>query len=145
MIENGHSVLVTVTGADENGETSLSTRGLLVDVPGGWMLQYEETNPEDMSSTQTVVQCEGDRVTVTRTGTLLSTIVFDAHETFIGDYPTPVGSFQMRVFASEVDIKRREQIGRIHLVYEISLSTMFSPTEESSTRVLDIRFTPCRS
>lgn len=138
------SVWVTVSGIDEAGEVSLSTRGTLSDLPGGWLLRYEETNPESMDATETLVHCEGNRVTVTRTGTVLSTLVFDENETFVGDYPTPVGSFQIRVYASEVSIKRRGLIGHVHLLYQISLSSILSPQEEMATRTLDIRFTPCK-
>lgn len=144
-MDSEQRVWVTVSGVDEAGEVSLSTRGTLVDVPGGWLLRYEETNPESMSTTETLVQCEGPRITVTRTGTILSTIVFDPQETFIGDYATPMGNFQIRVFASEVIIKRRGLIAHVHLAYQISLTSALSPLEDMATRTLDIRFTPCRS
>lgn len=144
-MDEATNVLVTVKGADMDGEeVMLSTQGELIDLEDGWLLRYDETNPDNLSVTHTYVRCEGSRVTVSRTGTMLTTIIFDRHETFVGDYPTPVGNFQLRVYASEVEAKRRGLIGHIHLVYQVGLSTAFSAADEMTTRYLDIRFTPCR-
>lgn len=144
MVES-HAIRLTVSGADADGEEiSLTTTGTLTETGSGWSLEYEETNPNDMTVSETAVHCEGDRVTVSRTGTLLSTMVFDEHETFIGDYTTPLGNFQIRVLATELSVKRRGLVGHIHLVYQITLSTAFSSSDESTSRRLDIRFVPCR-
>lgn len=140
-------VMITVSGTDEEGETiSLRTRGTLLDSEDSdmWSLWYEETDPSDMTGTQTLLQCEGKRVTVSRAGSALSTIVFEAGEVFESDYTTPMGGFRVRVYASEVTIGRRGQSGRLRIVYQISLTTNLSPSEESALRKLDIRFVPCR-
>lgn len=139
-------IQLTVTGTDAAGEEiSLSTQGDLFDfAPDEWSLEYHETNPDDMQAIHTLVQCDGTRITVTRTGTLLSTLVFDEHDTFVGDYPTPFGSFQIRVYASKVHIRKRGSMGHIHLVYQVNLTSALSPNEETSLRCLDIRFTPRR-
>lgn len=143
-MDEGQCVRITVTGESAEGEqVTLTTRGMLHELPEGWMLRYEEVEPGDMASL-TLVQCEEERVTITRTGTLLSTIVFDQEETFIGEYITPAGGFQLRVFTSEVRVQRRGLIGHITLAYQISLSTVFTPDQEMATRRLDIRFAPCR-
>lgn len=143
-MDEGQCVRITVTGESAEGErVSLTTRGMLHDLSAGWMLRYEEVDSDDTVSL-TLVQCEEDRVTITRTGTLLSTIVFDQEETFLGEYVTPAGGFQLRVFTSEVRVQRRGLIGHIRLVYQISLSTAFTPDQEMATRHLDIRFAPCR-
>lgn len=140
---DGRSVRITVTGRDADGEpVSLCTRGTLQDIPGGFALRYEETSLHDMETTDTLVECVEGRVTVSRSGTMLSTIVFDAQETFVGDYPTPHGNFQLRVLPSEVAVARRGDLGRIRLVYQINLSAQHAITEETFTRSLEIRFTP---
>lgn len=145
-MDDGQCVLITVSGADTQGESvSLSTRGRLHEMEEGWMLRYEETSPNDMEVIDTLVLCQEERVTVTRAGTLLSTLVFDEHETFVGEYRTPVGSFQLRVLASEVSIQRRGLMGHIKLVYSVSLGTPHSALEDSAMRYLDIRFSPCRN
>lgn len=138
-------IRLTISGTDENGNISLTTRGTICDIPGGWVIEYEETNPDDLSRTHTQLLCTDGRVTVTRAGTMVSTMVFDAQETFIGDYPTPVGNFQLRIFATDVEIKRRGLMGHIRVAYQISLSTALSPNEEVAMRTMDIRFAPCRA
>lgn len=140
------AVLVTVTGTDEAGETmTLSTRGILRDMEDGWSLQYEEVSPDNLEASQTYVELSGQSVTVVRTGNVVSTIVYDENETFIGSYQTPLGEFTLRVFSTDVTVKRRGAIGHIHLVYQVSLSSMLSRVGEMAMRTLDIRFTPCRS
>lgn len=145
-MDNGQCVRLTVTGADAEGEEiSLVTRGLLQVGDGWWVLRYEETSPDDMATTLTVVQVEGERVTVTRSSAMLSTIVFDRRDTFVGDYPTPLGSLRIRVLTSTLDIRRRGAVGRIRIVYEVTLSSSITVAEELDRRTLDIRFVPCRS
>lgn len=145
-MDEANCVLITVTGSDEDGEAiSLRTRGsLTIEDDDRWTLLYDETNPADMTTSQNLVHCEGERVTVVRTGTLLTTIVYDLHDTFVGDYITPYGSFQLRVYATEVLVRRDGHSGHIRLVYQISLSNDTTPTEDTALRSLDIQFVPCK-
>lgn len=139
-------VRIVVAGTDATGEeVSLTTQGVLRDVEDGWLIAYTEMNPDDGSAVDTWVLCEGSRVTVTREETMLSTMVFDERETYVGTYQTPVGTFQIRLRASTVDVKRRGAMGRIRLAYQLSLSTPHSPDEEMTTRQLELRFSPCRA
>lgn len=138
-------VLVRVTGTDDAGaQIMLSTRGFLCDLPDGWLIRYEEVPPEEMSSVHTLVECRPNGVTVLRTGSVVSTIVYRENETFIGGYETPIGLFTLRVYATEVSMKRRGGMGHIRLVYQISLSSALSPLGEMAMRWLDIRFSPCK-
>lgn len=138
-------VRLTVTGTEASGESiALTTTGMLWDGEEGWYLEYEETNPEDGQTMGTLVYCQGDRVTVSRTGALLSTLVFDMRDTFCGTYTLPIGSLKLRVLASQVEIKRRGAMGRIRLAYQMTISGPLSSDDEVTTRRLEIRFAPCR-
>lgn len=144
-MDDGECVRVTITGVDAGNDfISLTTRGTLMDLGSQWVLQYTETNPDDLSEMKTLVQCEPERVTINRAGPFLSTLVFDMRDTFVGDYPTPFGSLQVRVYTSSLTIQRRGLFGRIQATYQVSLSSTHSPLEETMPRTLDIRFTPCR-
>lgn len=146
MHDEGRCVRLTVTGVDADGEAmSLVTRGSLHEGDGWWSLHYEETNPDSMTTAQAIVLAEGRRVTVTRSSTMLSVIVFDEGETFVGDYPTPMGHLQIRIIASSVRVRRRGAMGRIQLVYEVTLSSTLAVSEEMERRELDIQFVPCRN
>lgn len=144
-MQDEQRVMVTMTGSDAAGDTiSLSTRGWIRDTPGGWLLRYGETDPGDLSAQETLVLCEAGRVTVTRIGVMPSTMLFDLGETFVGEYTTPLGSLTMRIVATEVSVKRRGSIGRVHLTYQLSLHGALSSGEDAEMRQLDIRFTPCK-
>lgn len=146
MNDGGSCVRLTVTGTDTEGDViSLVTKGTLHEGEGWWALHYEETNPDSMTTAQAIVQVEGSRVTVTRTSTMLSTIVFDEGETFVGDYPTPMGHLRIRILASSVKVRRRGGMGRIQLVYEVTLSSTLAVSEEMDRRTLDVQFVPCRN
>lgn len=139
-------VLITVSGTDsENEKLSLSLRGELMEEGELWYLRYEEFNPDDLSHTQTLIQCEKKRVTIIRSGTLMSTIVYDPQETFVGDYETPYGNLTLRVYTSQALIQRRGAVGRIRLAYQINFSSNHALSEQASMRTMDIRFRPCRS
>lgn len=140
------NIRVNIAGADTDGEViALSTQGILQDVEDGWTLRYTETNPDDMTVSDTHIRCTANDVTVSRGGTVLTTLVFREGETFFGDYETPFGNLQLRMLPTEVSVSRRGLLGHIHLVYQVTLSNSFSPSEETSIRYLDIRFVPCRN
>ncbi len=137
-------VMVSVTGTDAGGDTiELKTRGTLTDTPGGWAILYAEAHPESLTATETVVECQENSVTVLRAGDVVSTIVYTEGEMFAGEYETPLGLFTLRVFATEVSVKRRGSMGHIRLGYQISLSSGLSQNGEMAMRWLDIRFRPC--
>lgn len=145
MPDKEQCVRVNVTGSGAQGDISLSTRGTLQSFDDGWMLRYEETDPDARFSSETILQCQGDRVIMTRSGSILSTIIFVEREAFTGDYQTPYGSFQIRVYPSTVRVRRRGNIGDVHLEYQMSLYSARTPLEESDTRFLTVRFSPCKS
>ncbi len=139
-------VLVTVIGAgNAPGERiTLTTRGLLGEAPHGWTLQYEETEPNEMLSTTTLIECTPGQVVVHRLGAVASTVIYRAGEMFEGDYKTPAGAFRLRIYSSEVQAKRRGAVGYIRLTYQVTLSTEMTPGGDTAMRKLDIRFRPCR-
>jgi len=140
------AVLVTVTGRDEEGSrVTLSTRGTLMDIPDGFMLRYEETSPDDLWATQTLVECRGGGVTIIRAGSMVSTIVYMENETFVSEYGTPLGQFTLRIFTTDVKARRRGAMGHVRLAYQVNLSSDLSPSGEMEMRWLDIRFKPCGS
>ena len=140
------AVLVTVSGADgEGSRITLSTPGALMDIPGGFVLRYEETSPDDLIATQTLVECRENTVTVIRAGGVISTIVYVENETFVSEYETSVGQFTLRVFATEVRVRRRGAMGHVRLAYQVNLSSDLSPSGDMAMRWLDIRFRPCGS
>jgi uncharacterized beta-barrel protein YwiB (DUF1934 family) len=138
------AVTVSVTGTDAEGaQIVLRTGGTLTDLPEGWMLSYEETSPDSLHTSQTMVQYGDGRITVLRAGDIVSVIAYAPGETFLGKYETPLGIFTLRVFATEVTVKRRGDMGHSRLAYQISLMSELSPTGEMAMRRLDIRFRPC--
>jgi len=139
------AVMVRVTSTDEARESvTLSTSGALEDGARGWTLRYDETSPDSLASVQTAIECRKSQVTIRRSGGVVSTIVFVENETFMGEYQTPLGLFWLRVFPTEVSVRRRGNAGRIRLAYEVHLSSRLSPAGETAMRRLDIRFTPCK-
>ncbi len=142
---NEKEVLISVSGSDAaGGEIVLTTVGTLAELPDGWLVSYDEIHPDDLASTSTTMECRTDGVTVLREGDVVSTIVYRKGETFVGDYQTALGAFELRVFTTEVHVKRRGNMGHIHLGYQISLSSGMSPGGEMAMRWLDVRFRPCR-
>ncbi len=145
QVTNEKEVLVSVSGTDAaGGEIVLTTLGTLAELPDGWSVCYDEIHPDDLASTSTTMECREDGVTVLREGDVVSTIVYRKGEIFLGDYQTSLGAFELRVFTTEIAVKRRGSMGHIHLGYQISLSSEMSPEGEMAMRWLDVRFRPCK-
>ncbi|MCL1964857.1 MAG: DUF1934 domain-containing protein [Firmicutes bacterium] len=140
------AVLVTVTGMDEaQCPIALSTRGTLWELPGGFLLRYDEIDPDDLKVTHTLVESRGAGVTVLRAGKVISTIVYAENETFVSDYATPWGQSTLRVYATEVRVRRDGAVGHVRLKYQLNLAGGQSAPGETAVCWLDIRFQPCAS
>jgi hypothetical protein len=98
---------------------------------------------ENREIIHTAIECAGDTVTIWRSTPGLGAIVCREQGTFVGAYDTPIGIFNLRVFATEVRIARRGRSGRIRLTYQVALSAATAPSGETALHRLDLRFRPC--
>ena len=137
--------MITMTGTNEAGdEISLCTGGTLEARDGdSFRLQFEEMG--ETGPILTFVDCEGQHVTITRAGGIGTAMSFRQGNPYESQYDTPAGMLFLRIYPTEVLVRRRGSRGHVRLVYQISIWSQFSPSQDASLRRLELRFRPCRS
>ena len=136
MDEQKIAVLMSIRGRafggamDDEEKIDLMTRGELVATDGGWLLTYEETQPDENKSSTVLLQITPVCVTMTRLGEFGTTMVFNKERRFEGAYRTPYGELSMAVFATRVDIMATAEQGRILLEYQLDLQGQFAAMHE---------------
>lgn len=123
-------VLLTIKGTNiENGEKELVefvTEGRLQIKPGGYLLEYDETELTGEEGVTTKVLIEDGSVTLMRNGEMDTHMVFKENQVFESNVSTPFGMVRMNVFAHHVESTLNDKSGLLDLEYEIS-------TQEIST------------
>ena len=142
MTQKKHQVLLSVMGwTHEDDEPSDSVRLLTTGVMTGnkdqWRIDYTETQPDNESSDVTLTMGRGV-VTMQRTGTFATSMVFEKGRRFEGSYHTPYGDLAMGVYPTQVKYQVEDgPIGEVNLTYQLDLQGQFAAMHE-----LRIRFCP---
>lgn len=108
----------------------LVTEGVMEFRNGGWDISYEESELTGLEGVTTTFRIEPEKVTLTRTGALSSTMIFQenvAHESL---YQMPFGALLLSVQATRVFFDIVPDGGVIDLSYNISI-------ENSEAGVID--------
>lgn len=134
-------VLLSVMGWTRDDEPAdsvrLLTTGTLTGGPRSWRIDYTETQPDNESSDVTLTLDQGV-VTMERTGSFASSMVFEQGRRFEGSYRTPYGNLAMGVYATHVKYQVEDgAVGEVNLTYQLDLQGQFAAMHE-----LRIRFCP---
>lgn len=108
----------------------LDTEGEMSFRNGGWDISYEESELTGLAGVTTTFRVESQKVTLIRTGSLSSTMVFQegvAHDSL---YQMDFGALMITVKATRVFFDLVEDGGTIDLVYQINI-------ENSEAGVID--------
>lgn len=117
--------------ADQEPEIiELVTDGTMEFRDGGWDISYEESDLTGLAGVTTTFRVEPGKVTLDRTGTLYSRMVFQEGVSFDSLYQMPFGTLMITVMATSVFFDIVPDGGVIDLVYQISI-------ENSETGVVD--------
>ncbi len=119
-------VLLSITGrqkyADqEPEEIQLMTDGTMCFRDGGWDITYEESALTGLEGVSTTFRVEPGKVTLSRTGKLSSTMVFQEGVPHDSLYQMEFGALMITVNATRVFFDIVPDGGTIDLVYEISI------------------------
>lgn len=107
-------------GTEEN-TMSLLTEGKLAQTEGGYELTYEESELTGMEGTTTVFQIQGPRVTLLRTGSVCSQMVFEEGRRHLSLYSTPYGTLEVGVSTSRLCSTISSQGGKLEIDYSIEI------------------------
>ena len=108
----------------------LVTDGTMEFRNGGWDISYEESELTGLAGVTTTFRVEPEKVTLTRTGALNSTMVFQENVVHESLYQMPFGALMLSVKATRVFFDMVPDGGVIDLSYNISI-------ENSEAGVID--------
>lgn len=121
-------VLLTIKGTNiENGKKELVefvTEGRLQMKPGGYLLEYDETELTGEEGVTTKVLLENGSVTLMRNGEVDTHMVFKENQVFESNVSTPFGMIRMNVFAHHVESTLNDKSGLLDLEYEVRTQEM---------------------
>lgn len=121
-------VLLTIKGTNiEDGERELVefvTEGRLEIKPGGYLLEYDETELTGEEGVTTKLLLEDGSVTLMRNGEVDTHMVFKKNQVFQSNVSTPFGMVRMNIFAHHVESELNDRSGSLDLEYEVSTQDM---------------------
>ena len=119
-------VMLTIRGeqyydnVDPDG-TELITEGTMEMTENGLLLSYEETELTGMQGTTTSFAVQGKRVTLTRSGTVNSQMIFEEGEQHTSLYETPFGELTVDIQTSKLLHNLTERGGLMEIKYSIAV------------------------
>ncbi|MCD8047457.1 MAG: DUF1934 domain-containing protein [Clostridiales bacterium] len=118
-------VIISIRGAQEyegtdNDAVQLMTAGQLTQMADGYELSYQESEVTGMEGT-TTFQIQGPRVTLLRTGTVCSQMVFEEGRRHLSLYSTPYGNLEVGIATSRLDSSISPTGGNLEIDYSIEI------------------------
>ena len=108
----------------------LVTEGTMEFCDGGWNISYEESDLTGLSGVTTTFRVEEGEIKLSRTGRLVSEMVFREGVTHSSLYQMEFGALLVTVCASRIFAQLGVGVGTIDLVYNIEI-------EQSATGTVD--------
>ena len=109
-------------GSQEPETIELVTEGTMEFRDGGWDITYEESELTGLEGTKTTVKLDGKTVTLIRTGTFPSHMLFSEDERHVGLYQTPIGQdMTIATHTSHVCNTVGENGGRLVIDYTVEV------------------------
>ena len=102
-------------------ETELMTEGTMELAEDGIVLSYEESELTGMEGTTTTFEVKGSRVTLTRSGTVNSQMVFEEGRQHTSLYETPFGELSVDIQTSILKHNLSERGGLMEIKYSIAV------------------------
>lgn len=118
------NAILTITGrqsyeGQEPDLIELTTEGTFEQKGKAWILTYEESELTGLEGTKTVIRVENGKVSLGRTGTLHSHMVFQEGVCHDSLYRIPEGALMISVLAEKIQWELSPSGGRVFLRYGI--------------------------
>ena len=101
--------------------TELMTEGILELTENGLRLTYQETALTGMEGTTTTFEVSGRQVTLTRTGSVNSQMIFEEGRQHTSLYETPFGELSVDIQTSALRHNLSERGGVLEIQYSIAV------------------------
>ena len=101
--------------------TELMTEGIMVLTEDGMVLSYQESQLTGMEGTTTTFEVKGPRVTLIRSGTVNSQMVFEEGRQHTSLYETPFGELTVDIQTSRLRHNLTDRGGVMEIKYSIAV------------------------
>ena len=132
-------IMISIDGTQNfgNGDSNnveLTTAGELNVLEDSYTLKYEESELTGMEGTTTEITVSNNGiVSLMRSGTVNSNLIFEEGKRHLSYYDTKDGAFSIGVFASYVDTVLEQNYGEISITYAMDVDD--KPIGENEIRV----------
>ncbi len=117
-------------------QTELISEGVMtIDDSGVIRLSYQESELTGMEGTTTAFTVDGDMVSLTRTGTVNSQMVFQPGRPHSSLYDTPWGTLTVDIVTTRLVHRLTERGGIMEIVFSISVEHQATGTNHVHVRV----------
>lgn len=121
-------------GNNDTNNVELTTAGELDVLADSYILKYEESELTGMEGTTTEITVSNDGiVSLSRSGTVNSNLIFEEGKRHLSYYDTQDGAFSIGVFASYVDTILEQNYGEISITYAMDVDD--KPIGENEIRI----------
>ena len=129
--ENKLPVLLSIRGEQyfddiDPDATELMTEGTMALTEDGIVLSYEESTLTGMEGTTTTFEVKGPRVTLIRSGTVNSQMVFEEGRRHLSMYETPYGSLSIGINTRRMKNTMGEGGGDLEIDYAIEIDNLLA-------------------
>ena len=107
-------------GCDEE-KIDLMTEARLYERGGKFYISYEESELTGLVGTRTTVKIDGDTVTMMRTGTYPSEMIFGKNQRHVGLYHTEFGAITISTHTNELKNAINEDGGELEIDYTVEV------------------------
>ena len=102
------------------------TTGLMTVHDGKFSISYKENEEYGMGTTQTLLEIEQSKVTVTRVGELSSRMVFERGQKHVSYYDTDAGAMTVGIITHGIDRTLSDSGGDLKIDYEVDINNAHS-------------------
>lgn len=102
------NVIVETSGTNDGEITFSSAKGIMVEQEGLTTVSYEEKSDDGDGIVRTSISIEPEKVTVRKSGDIISEMCFAIGETFASRYVTLFGTFPMEIVTKNLQINKEE-------------------------------------
>ena len=122
--------VITIKGLqsydDDNIDIQMMAEGDFSFEDGKYFIEYDETEATGMEGTQTSIEIGDTYVSLTRSGTVETTLLFIEGRQTTSYYETPYGTMMMGITTEKVDASFTEEGGSVNVRYTMSMNNLFS-------------------
>ena len=114
--------LQSYSGPDEDTDIVLTTEAGFEKQDGVFFIDYEETEITGMEGTKTLIEIGDNYVSLRRTGTVNTNMLFMKDRKTSSCYNTPYGELLIGIFTNKLEIDVDENGGKVSVDYYIDIN-----------------------